>query len=431
VLICISAFFSIAEMAFASVNKVRLKSLSEDGRKAAKTALKILEDFRKMLSAILIGSNVVNLSASAIMATWANEKWGNGSPAVGIATGILTLAVILWSDLIPKTLANIYAERIVLAIAGIVLLVMSVLTPVIFLVDIIARATLKVLRINPEHKETMTETELKTYVDTSHKDGVIETDERKMIYNVFEFSDTKARDVMLPRVKMVAIHAEAGYGEALALFEEYMHTRYPVYREDKDIIVGLMNIKDMILVEDRENFRVEQIMRDGFFIPEIKKTADLLLEMQKNAINMAFVTDEYGLTVGMITLEDLLEEIVGEIRDEYDEDEMENIQQIDEHTYLVEGGMKIDDINEALGCNLDSEDYDSIGGIMIESLIRLPEDGETVVTADGISLQAQGISQNRIEKVVVVLPQEDEAEEEGEEAEAPEEAKEGDVHIVP
>jgi CBS domain containing-hemolysin-like protein len=196
-----------------------------------------------------------------------------------------------------------------------------------------------------------------------------------------------------------------------------MHTRYPVYREDKDIIVGLMNIKDMILIEDRENFRVEQIIRDGFFIPEIKKTADLLLEMQKNAINMAFVTDEYGLTVGMITLEDLLEEIVGEIRDEYDDDEMENIQEIGENTYLVEGGMKIDDINEALGCNLDSEDYDSIGGIMIEALVRLPEDGETVITEDGISLQAQGISQNRIEKVVLVLPQESEAEEEGEKKE--------------
>jgi CBS domain containing-hemolysin-like protein len=137
--------------------------------------------------------------------------------------------------------------------------------------------------------------------------------------------------------------------------------------------------------------------------------------MRDKAINMAFVTDEYGMTVGMITLEDLLEEIVGEIRDEYDDDEMENIQEIGENTYLVEGGMKIDDINEALGCKLDSEDYDSIGGIMIETLVRLPEDGETVVTADGISLQAQGISQNRIEKVVLVLPQESEAEEEVEE----------------
>jgi CBS domain containing-hemolysin-like protein len=402
-MICLAAFFSATETAFTAVSKVRLKSLAEDGNKSAKTALKILENYRKLLSAILIGDNIVNLTASALVTTLTIRLFGN--VAVGVATGILTFVLVLGADIVPKTLANLYAERIVLASAAVVLFLIRILTPVIFLVDKIAYFILKALRVDTEHKEAMTETELKTYVDVSHEDGVIETEERKMIHNVFEFGDTIARDVMIPRIQMVAVHAEAGYEEALEIFAQHMYTRLPVYREDKDSIVGLVNIKDLILVRDRESFRVSDILREAYYTYEMKKTDDLMNEMRAKSVNMAFVLDEYGVTVGMITLEDLLEEIVGEIRDEYDEDEKELIQQIDEHTYLVEGGMKLDDINDALGLKLDSEDYDSIGGLMIESLVRLPEDGETIETVGGVVLQAQGISQNRIEKVRLTLPE--------------------------
>lgn len=408
-LIGLSAFFSSAETAFTTVNRVRLRSLAEDGNKAAIRALLILDNYRKMISAILVGNNIVNMSASALATAFAIKVWGN--VAVGIATGILTLLVLLAGEILPKTLANIYAERLVLSYASIILLFIRLLSPIIFLIDKIAYVILWLMHIDPNYKAAMTETELKTYVDVSHEDGVIETEEREMIYNVFDFSDTQARDVMIPRIKMVSINITDDYPRVLALFREYMYTRLPVYEDDKDNVVGLINIKDFILVEDRAAFRVADIMREAYYTYEFKRIADLMMEMRADTINVAFVLNEYGVTVGMITLEDLLEEIVGEIRDEYDADERELIQEVGDRTYLVEGGMKLDDINDALNIELDSEDYDSVGGLIIESLDRLPEDGETITTAEGIELRVKGISQNRIDKVLLTLPEENDNDE--------------------
>ena len=226
-----------------------------------------------------------------------------------------------------------------------------------------------------------------------------------MIYNVFDFSDAVAKDIMIPRINMVTVSVDASYQDVLQVFRESMYTRLPVYQEDKDNIIGLINIKDFILNADQENFSVGSILREAHYTYEYKKSADLLLEMREITMNVAFVLNEYGAAIGMITLEDLLEEIVGEIRDEYDADEAEYIQALDEHTYLVEGSMKLDDINDALDTSLDSEDYDSIGGIIIEYLDRLPEDGEEVELECGIRLKVQGIDQNRICKVVMTLPE--------------------------
>lgn len=405
-LIGMSAFFSSAETAFTTANRVRLRSLAEEeDNKAARTALKILDHYRKMLSAVLIGNNIVNLSASALTTSLAIRIGGN--VAIGIATGVLTLVILLAGEILPKTLANLYSEKLVLSYASMVRLIIGILTPVIFLIDKIAFVLLWLLHIDPNYRTAMTETELKTYVDVSHEDGVIESEEREMIYNVFDFSDTKARDVMIPRIDMTCVNIESDYEEVLSVFRKFMYTRLPVYQEDKDNVVGLINIKDFILVDDREAFRIEQIMREAHYTYEFKKTDDLMIEMRDDTINVAFVLNEYGATVGMITLEDLLEEIVGEIRDEYDEDEEEFIQETGERTFLVEGSMKLDDVNNALGTDLDSEDYDSIGGLMIECLDRLPEDEEIVTTKEGILLQARGISQNRISKVLLTLPEEE------------------------
>jgi len=403
-LICFSAFFSSAEIAFTTVSKVRLRALNEEGSKTARIALGIIDNYRKMLSTVVVGNNVVNISASALTTSLVINLWGKF--AVGFATGILTFVILLWAEIIPKTLASLHAEKMVLRYAYFVLFLMKVLTPVIYLVDKVAHFTLKIMRIDPDKKEIMTENELKTYVDVSHEDGAIESDERTMIYNVFEFSDTKARDIMIPRINITAISADANYAETLAIFAKNIYTRYPVYREDKDIIIGLINIKDFILVPDheRENFHASDILREGYYTYELKKTADLMDEMRAKSITMAFVLDEYGLTVGMITLEDLLEEIVGEIRDEYDKDEEQWIQQLDTNIYLIEGDVKIDDINDAIGLELESEDYDSIGGLMIEFLERLPNDDEEITTEDGVTLQAKGIMNNRISKVLLTIP---------------------------
>lgn len=413
ILVLLSGFFSSAETSLTTANRVRLKALADEGNKRAQTALDVLEKYGKMLSAILIGNNIVNIAASSLATTLALKI----GLAVGIATGVLTVVILLFGEIIPKNVAMVYSEKMALFYASIISGLMKIMTPVIFLVDKLAGALMKLLHIDAGKRTAMTETELRTYVEVSHEDGVIESEEREMIYNVFDFSDAVAKDIMIPRIDMATVSVDADYDQVMELFAECMYTRLPVFEEDKDNIIGMINIKDFILVKDKGQFRISDIMRNTYYTYEFKKTADLLIEMREKCVNVSIVLNEYGAAVGMITLEDLLEEIVGEIRDEYDEDEEEFIQQIDERVYLVEGGMKLSDINDELGTMLESEDYDSIGGLIIENLDRLPEDGETIVTDQNITLKVQGVNQNRIVKVLMTLPEkepdEDEKEEEG------------------
>ncbi len=420
-LVILSSFFSSAETAFSTVNRVRMRALEEEGNRSAARVNKILENYSKMLSAILIGNNVVNLYASSLATTLAMRI----SVPVGIATGALTITILLCGEIVPKTWAMTSSEKISLAYSGIIYGLMQLLTPVIFVVDKLSNGILRLLRIDPSKKiTTMTEAELRTYVDVSHEDGVIETEEKEMIYNVFDFSDALAKDIMIPRINMVTVDLNSTYEEVLAVFRESMYTRLPVYEDDMDNIIGLINIKDFILTGNGDDFHIKSILRDAHFTYEFKKVADLLYELREKTTGATFVLNEYGATVGMITLEDLLEEIVGEIRDEYDADEEELIKEIDPYTYLVEGSMKLDDINDELETELDSKDYDSIGGIIIESLDRLPEDNEEVTLENGIHLKVQGIKQNRIVKVLMTLPKEPPAEDEAENASGKEKSTE-------
>lgn len=412
-LLGLSGFFSSAETALTTVNKVRIRTLCEEGNKRALTTQKILDNYSKMLSTILIGNNIVNIAASSLTTTLAIKIWG--SLAVGIATGVLTVLVLLFGEIVPKTLAMLKSESIALAYCNVISFLMLVFTPIIYIIDGLSGIILKLLHIDPNKKMSlMTESELKTYVDVSHEDGVIESEEREIIYNVFDFSDAVAKDIMIPRIDMVTVSLDTCYQDLLRVFRESMYTRIPVYEDDKDNVIGLVNIKDFILVSDEAHFHINDILREAHYTYEFKKTADLMVEMREKTTNVAFVLNEYGSTVGMITLEDLLEEIVGEIRDEYDEDEDEYIKEIGENTYLVEGGMKLDDINDALETSLDSEDYDSLGGLMIEKLDRLPEEEEEIELESGIRLKAQGIIHNRITKVVMTIPEKQEEETEGE-----------------
>ncbi|MBR2037205.1 MAG: HlyC/CorC family transporter [Lachnospiraceae bacterium] len=404
VLVLLSGFFSSAETALSSVNRVRLRTMIEDGNKRAALVDRILDKYGKMISTILIGNNIVNLGASSLTTTFVMDVWGNAYVAVG--TGILTLLVLLGGEIIPKTLAKTYAEKISLNYAFIIDKLMWILTPVIFLVDKVSGLLMKLLHIDPNAKwDSMTESELKTYVDVSHEDGVIESEEREMIYNVFNFSDAVAKDVMIPRINMITVDKDATYSELAKLFKEYMYTRIPVYEDDQDNMIGLVNIKDLLFIEDQKNFRISSILRKAHYTYEFKKTADLMLEMREKAYNVTFVLNEYGACVGMITMEDLLEEIVGDIRDEYDDDEKENIVKIAENQYLVEGSMKIDDINDVLDTDMNSEDYDSIAGLMIEHLDRLPEAGECVTLENDIVLRVSETDQNRVTRVLVKLPE--------------------------
>ncbi len=409
ILIILSAFFSSAETAFSTANRIKMRSLAEEGNKKAALVLKILDSYSKLLSAILIGNNVVNLSASSLATTIAialSEPLGlKEALMTGLATGILTIVVLLGGEIVPKTWANLYADKIALTYAPIIRFLMVILTPIIFIVDKIALGILKLFRIDPSKKNNaMTESELRSYVDVSHEDGVIEEEEKEMIYNVFDFGDSLAKDIMIPRIDMVSVEDTATYKEVMELFRENMYTRLPVYHESTDNIVGIINIKDFLFVKDSEKFAIKDIMRDAYYTYEYKKTSDLMMEMRKSSSNIALVLNEYGSTEGMITLEDLLEEIVGEIRDEYDEDEETLIQDLGDNTYVVPGGMKLDDINNSIDTDFESEDYDSIGGLIIEKLDKLPEEGETVTLEDGSQLTVKTVNQNRIEEVLMKLP---------------------------
>ena len=404
ILLLLSAFFSSAETAMTTVNKIRIMSLADDGNKRAKTLMKIIDDPGKLLSTILIGNNIVNLSASSLATTWTTRVFGNAF--IGVATGVLTLLVLLFGEITPKTMATLSAEKFSLTYAPIIYTLMKILTPVIFLVNKLSSGVLFLLHVDPNARQnTMTEQELRTIVDVSHEDGIIEKEERQMIYNVFDFGDSQAKDVMVPRIDMYFVSVDATYDELLTIFREDGYTRYPVYEKTTDTIIGIINMKDLLLRDPSESFSVRSILRDPYFTYEYKSTADLLMEMKEYAVNLVIVLDEYGATAGMITLEDLLEEIVGEIRDEYDEDEEEDYQEIiAQREYTARGSAKLDDLNERIGLHLESDDYDSIGGYIIEQLDRLPNPGESCITDDGLKLVVDEIEKNRIELVHIYIP---------------------------
>lgn len=403
-LIGLSAFFSSAETALTTVNKIRIRNLAEAGDKSAVTLTKVLEDQGKMLSAILVGNNVVNLTASSMSTTLAMNIWSN--KAVGIATGVLTLVILVFGEISPKTISTLYSEKISLKYAKIIYLFMTVMTPVIYAVNVLSSGFLRLVHVDPNRKqEAITEDELRTIVEVSHEEGVIESEEKKIINNVFDFGDSVAKDIMVPRIDMAMVEVGATYDELIDIFREEKYTRMPVYEETTDNVIGIINMKDVLLIDRNEEFHVRDLLREPLYTYEYKNTAELMVEMRQTSNNMIIVLDEYGATAGMITLEDLLEEIVGEIRDEYDEDEEQELVEVGPGEYVVEGSMKLDDLNDLLDLELETEDYDSIGGLIIGQLDRLPEEGESVV-CDGIRLVVDRLDKNRIDRVHMYLPKE-------------------------
>lgn len=402
VLLALSAFFSSAETALTTVSRIRIRTLADEGKKNAKTVLKVTDDSGKMLSAILIGNNIVNLSAASLTTSLA---YSLGGSMVAIASGILTIAILLFGEITPKTMATIHAEKMSLIYAPIISVFMKIMTPAIFVINGLSLGVLFLLRVDPNAKNrAMTETELRTIVDVSHEDGVIESGEKEMIYNVFDLGDAKAKDVMVPRVHVTFADVNSSYEELIEIFREDKFTRLPVFEETTDNVIGTINMKDLLLFDSTKEFHVRDILREAYFTYEYKNISELLVEMRQASFNIAIVLDEYGETAGLITLEDILEEIVGEIHDEYDENEEDFVQKISDQEYIIEGSMNLDDLNDRLDLAFESEDYDSLGGFIIEHLDRLPEVGDSIVTDDGIKLIVETLDKNRIEKVHVYLP---------------------------
>lgn len=414
ILLILSGFFSSAETALVSVNHIQVQLLADEGNKRAERVLWILERSPKMLSAILIGNNIVNLSASALAAAMTTDLFG--SAYIGIATGILTFLVLVFGEVTPKSLAATYSLKFSLAYSWLVKTLMILFTPLVFIIDGIRKGILRMFGIDPNAKvNTMTEEELKTLVDVAKEEDAIEEDEFQMINNVFSLDESLAKDIMVPRIDMVFVQADMDREELMAIFRVNQYTRYPVYSENRDNVIGTINMKDVLLLPDEEDFTIRQILREPNFTFEHIEVGTLLMEMREKSINLMIVLDEYGSTSGMITLEDILEEIVGEIRDEYDEDEKDAIKQLKKkNEFLVDGATNLDDVNDMLGLEqehkITSEEYDSIGGFMIEQLDRLPKKGECIELPDGIKLIAEVVRRNRIENVHIILPEEKEQE---------------------
>ena len=388
-----------------AVNKIRIRNLADAGLSSAQTLMKVLDNQPKMLSAILIGNNIVNISASSLATIVVTRAFGD--MYVGVGTGILTLLVLIFGEITPKTSATLYSETMALKFAKPIYMIMQVLTPVIFIVDKLAQGVLRLLHVDPNKKQdAITEDELRTIVEVSHEEGVIESDEKKMIYNVFDFGDSVAKDIMVPRIDMTFIDVNATFSEVIEVFREVKYTRYPVYEETTDNVIGIINIKDLLLTENQKKFCIRDYLREPLYTYEFKKTAELMVELRKTQNNIAIVLDEYGATAGLITLEDMLEEIVGEIRDEYDEDEEDLIRRIGPREYVVEAAMKLDDLNDQLGLDLESEDYDSIGGFIIGLLDHLPEEGEEV-THKNLRLVVDQVDRNRIDKIHLYIQEEE------------------------
>lgn len=404
VMVFLSAFFSSSETALVTVNKIRMKNLAENGDKRAARVLKVTSDSGKMLSAILIGNNIVNIFASSLATILAIDIFGDiGS---GIATGVLTIVILIFGEVTPKTMATIKADSFALAIAGIIDVLMFILTPVIFIINTLASGVLWLLRVNPnEADKAMTEDEIRTIVDESQESGAIEDEEREMIHNVFDFGDSLAKEVMIPRIDMTFVQADATFEELIELYRENKYTRYPVYEESTDHVMGIINMKDVILLQNEEDFSVRHIIREPYFTYEHKNTADLFVEMRKASIPLAIVLDEYGVTAGLVTLEDLLEEIVGEIRDEYDSDEEDAIVQLSKYEYLILGATNLDDVNDELDLDFESDDYDTIGGYCLQLLDHLPEENETLFTEDGVVIKIKEVDKNRIERIYIRVPE--------------------------
>ncbi|AEB75365.1 hemolysin [Clostridium botulinum] len=398
ILIGLSALFSASETALTSLSKIRIRQMKEEGIKRAEIVDKLVDNTNKMLSAILVGNNVVNIGASALATSIAINQFGE--KGVTISTVVMTIVVLIFAEITPKSLASSNPEKVSLGVAKYIEFITVVLNPIAVVFTYITKGILKIFGVNADtSKPFITEEELKTMLDVSHEEGVLEITERKMIYNVFEFGDSQVKDVMIPRADIVALDINSSYDEIVETFKMQQFSRIPIYEEEIDNVIGILHVKNLVLAS-KENFDIRDIIHEPYFTYEYKKTTELFEEMRKQRVSLTIVLDEYGGTVGLITMEDLVEEIVGDIEDEYDEHNI-GIEVIKEDEYIIDGSIKIDEVNDMIGTNIESEDFDTIGGFVIGELGRFPEQGEMIEYMN-VKFIIEEIDRNRIKKLKVL-----------------------------
>ncbi len=389
----------MSETALMSLSKIRIRHMVEEGVKGSKLVEKLIEDPNRLLGAILIGNNIVNIGASAIATSLAVKIFNGSESAVAVATAIMTVLVLIFGEITPKSIAKQKSEQVALKVSKPVQFCVAVFKPFVAMFTAISSVFIRLFGGDPKATEPfITEEELKTMVGVSEEEGVLEDVEKEMIFNVFDFADLQVKDVMVQRVDVTAIDVNDGYEDILKVIQEDQFSRIPVYDDTIDDIVGVLNVKDLIIADKRDcKFKVTDYMREPLYTFEFKKITELFNEMKKSRNHMAVVLDEYGGTVGIVTIEDVVEEIVGDIEDEYDK-EREMIEVIKEDEYIVEGSARLDDISDLIGVNMESEEFDSVGGLVIGELGRIPEAQEEV-TIGKIRFVVEEVEKNRIMKV--------------------------------
>jgi putative hemolysin len=402
-IVCIvcSAFFSSSEVALISITRAKVRTLVNEGRHGAVALATLKESPEHLLITILIGNNIVNVAAAALATAMAINMFGD--VGVGIATGVVVIILLVFGEISPKIYAARATDGFALTIAPFILVLSRLFTPFIWLVE----------RIRPSfgtRKESdepaVTEEEIKEWIDVGKEEGTIEQDEQKMLYSVLEFGDTTAREIMTPRVDVIVMEDTISFEDAIRKFNETGFSRIPVYHDQIDNITGILNVKDVFsaMVSRRKDSTVREVMYDPTFVPETKKIDDLLKELQVFRVQMAIVIDEYSSFVGIVTVEDILEELVGDILDEFDKEEPE-VQELAPGVFAVDSRMWVEDANERMLLNLPvDEAYETIGGLVIDRLGHLPlHPGEKVdIVPENVTLSVMQMHGRRIVKVKVV-----------------------------
>jgi putative hemolysin len=400
----LSAFFSGSETALFSLNKLQLKKMQkEESGWRVNSIIKLLDDPQKTLITILTGNMFVNIAASSLATYLAIKLFGN--VGIGIAGGIMIFMILVFGEIVPKSLAISNAEAIAKKIARPVEIISSFLFPLILFFKIIINALYYFFgKKRVKEKKEITEEDLITLINVGKDEGVIEEEEKKMIRNIFEFGDTMVKEVMVPRVDMACIPSEAKLNSILRLIKKMGHSRIPVYKKTIDNIIGILYTKDLLVVyeqwyKSKEKFDLKKIIRRAYFVPENKKIDDLLDIFQRDKIQIAIAIDEYGGTAGLVTMEDVVEEIVGEIIDEYDK-ETKLYEIIDNNTVIADGIISIDKINELLNIEISENDFETLGGFIYDLMGRVPNKNETIEYKN-IQITIEQVVKNRIIRVII------------------------------
>ncbi|WP_031588467.1 HlyC/CorC family transporter [Kandleria vitulina] len=398
ILIMLSAFFSSAETSFMAVSKIRIKTLAEEeNSRRAQLVQKLLDNNEQLLSTILVGNNLVNIAASSLTTSFVISIFGNEGIGVALATGFVTLMILIFGEITPKTLASNNAEKFVLAFAPIISFFRIVFMPIVFILNVFTHIMMKAFGDLSSTGPTVTQEDLKTIVNVSHEEGVLEDDERKMLHNIFAFGETEIKEIMTPRIHVEDVKDDISYDELIDFLKNCQFSRIPVYRnEDSDDIVGVLNIKDLLLADvDQEQFDIKNYMREPYFVYEFNQISDVFESMRKDHVTLAVVLDEYGVMSGIVSLEDIVEEIVGEIDDEYDQED-DDVVALADNQFLLDGSLDIDEVNEECGTSFESEEFESIGGLVLGAVGGVPEINQKVVIDNGLFV-IEKIEKNRIE----------------------------------